>query len=409
MRPFGMKRNPPLPFVGWAAIEIFFLLTLVFLPFSKTGAEINILICLSLWILRKILCREKLTFIPVCTIAYLVFLLAIIGSLTQVPAPHFHDGIRGFLKWIKYLGIFQVSVELFQDPKRAARAVKGFLLIAAVIVANGFYQMWFGHDFLRHFSIDVPGRLVRMQSSFSSPNGLAAFLLLGIPLSFQTWEKNKKWNKQSIFYAILLIFFSVAFIMTLSRSAFLALLISIFLYLVLQKKSALFSFLGSCGVLAILFSMSKELRYNFFGSFNAEDVTIGERLRFWEITLRMIREHPFLGNGINMYYTKFPLFAPATETYRGYAHNSYLQMWSEIGLFGLLAFLIPLSFYLGKGLFSSRFKIRVSSLSNALLVGIVAFLIQAFFDTNFYALQASFLFWIFWGMYVGLSLPSDSS
>ena len=84
-------------------------------------------------------------------------------------------------------------------------------------------------------------------------------------------------------------------------------------------------------------------------------------------------------------------------------------MWSEIGLFGLLAFLIPLSFYLGKGLFFNQFKTRASSLSNALLVGIAAFLIQAFFDTNFYALQASFLFWIFWGMYVGLSLPRDSS
>src|SRR3989338_8938578 len=215
-------------------IEIFFLLTLVFLQFSKTGAEINILICLSLWILRKILYWEKLTFVPVCTIAYLVFLLAIIGSLTQVPPSSFHDGIRGFLKWAKYLGIFQVSVELFQDPKRAARAVKAFLLIAAMIVANGFYQIWFGHDLLRHFSIDVPGRLVRMQSSFSSPNSLAAFLLLGIPLSFQAWEKNKIWNKQGILYAALFIFLSVALILTLSRSAFLALLISIFLYLVLQ-------------------------------------------------------------------------------------------------------------------------------------------------------------------------------
>ena len=135
MEPFRLNRTPPPPSVGWAAIEIFFLLTLVFLPFSKTGAEINILICLSLWILQKTLYREKLTFIPVCTIAYLVFLLAIIGSLTQVPAPHFHDGIRGFLKWAKYLGIFQISVELFQDPARARRAVKAFLLIVAVTVA----------------------------------------------------------------------------------------------------------------------------------------------------------------------------------------------------------------------------------------------------------------------------------
>jgi|GEM_PF-1495766 len=409
MRLFRLKRSLPLSSVWWIAIEFFFLLTLAFLPFSKTGAEINILICLSLWILRKILCGEKLTFIPVCTVAYLVFLLAIIGSLTQVPLSGFHDGLRGLLKWLKYLGIFQLSVELFQDPTRARRAVKAFLLIAAGIVANGFYQMCFGYDFLRHHSIDIPGRLVRMQSSFSSPNDLAAFLLLGIPLSFHAWEKNKIWNKQGILYAALFIFLSVALIATLSRSAFLALLISIFLYLVLQNRAALLTFLGSCGALAVLFSTSKELRYNFFGSFNAKDITIGERLRFWEITLRMIQEHPFLGNGINMYYTKFPLFAPASETYRGYAHNSYLQMWSEIGLFGFLAFLIPLFFCLGKGLFSGRFKTRASSLSNALLVGIVAFLIQAFFDTNFYALQASFLFWIFWGMYVGLLLSNDSS
>lgn len=142
------------------------------------------------------------------------------------------------------------------------------------------------------------------------------------------------------------------------------------------------------------------LRQNYLGNLSLSDITIGERLRFWSATWKMILAHPFLGHGVNTYFQKFPLYLPSAETYRGYAHNCYLQMWSEIGFFGLAAFLLHLAGVLGNSEVFKRAPHAVDYERKAALgIGLFAFLIQSFFDTNFYAKQTFFLFWVFWGAF----------
>ncbi len=383
--------------VSWAFIELFTLTAVLLLPFSKSAAEIGILISLGLWALRKFPWDEPLPRASICAVAYLSFIGLALLSGAGTTSQGLAETLRGTAKWVKYFGIFFMSTELFCDDKKRGRLIAVLLFSAALVCADGFYQMITGADLVKHYSVDIPGRFVRMQGPFSSPNDLGTFLLFALPLAFFYWLGEKKWRPKSALLVSLTALLTVSFICTLSRSAFLALFLSAFFFvLVTQAKKTVIALT----VTPLLLIISPMLRYNFFGSLNLNDITVGERLQVWKVTLKMIMAHPWLGNGINTYTDKFASFAPAGMTYHGYAHNCYLQMATEVGIPALAIFLLPWLIILTKEIAAWRASDRTPARS-ALLIIIPAFLVQSAMDTNFYALQASTLFWIFWGALAG--------
>lgn len=398
MRIPRLTLGPRLSSVSWFFIELFCLAALFFLPFSKSAAEIAVFTALGLWLLRKLPWNEPFPVIRPATAAYAIFLLIVAASLIRVPQELFWTGARGLFKWLKFVGLFFMFSELARDPARLKRFVQVFLGSVLVLALNGFYQLWAGVDLIKGYSVDIPGRVVRMRSSMGSPNGLAAFLLAAIPLALAGWLSEKRWTRAGTLYAALLALSAVCFTLTFSRSAFLALLAVGTVYILRYSKKR--TALAIAAVVAITLFSSETLFKNYVSSLNPSDITVGERLRFWAVTWDMIRERPFFGNGVNMYYQLFGDFAPATETYRGYAHNCYLQMWSEIGLFGLAAFLYPFLILVSEEFFSR--STAAFGPKQALAVALFALLVQSFFDTNFYALQTAMLFWMLWGAFTGV-------
>ncbi len=386
--------GPRLSAVSWFFIEAFALIAVFFLPFSKSTAEAGITVSLILWALRKFPWNERFPVLFPCSLSYLIFLFFVVLSLYQIPREHLWDGFRGFMKWFQYLAVFFMAMEWLEDGKRQRRFLRVFIFSITLVCLNGFTQLWAGQDLVKGYTADLPGRFARVQSSLNSPNDLAAFLLLGLPLIFFLWLKENKWSLKSGLLALILVLSGLAFLLTLSRSGFLALLLSLVAFAVVTgKKKVLIPLAAGLGLLFF----SKAMRYNFFGSLNLQDITVGERLRFWTLTWEMIKENPLFGGGVNTFFQRFAAMAPPEELYRGYAHNCYLQMWSEVGLAGLLAFMVPPVFLLTRLLRRAAKEKTPFSLEHALWISLTAFFIQSFFDTNFYGLQTSLIFWIFWG------------
>jgi O-Antigen ligase len=67
------------------------------------------------------------------------------------------------------------------------------------------------------------------------------------------------------------------------------------------------------------------------------------RLDYWEATLAMIRDHPWLGVGAGNFDRFYPRYMEPTayESIRD-PHNFLLEIWSSYGIFALIAFLIAL-------------------------------------------------------------------
>lgn len=391
----SLHLGPRLAAVSGFSIECFLSAGVFSIPFSKSAAEICFTIVIVLWLLRKFPWDEPFPRLGIPNRAYAVYFLAVALSLFTAPRELLGTGLRGCLKWAEYLLLFFLCAQTLREPGRRRRLLTVFLGSAALIALNGFYQMVTGADLIKGYTVDIPGRFVRMRSSLPSPNDLGAFLLLAVPLAFSSWLGCGRWNRRSALRVAALTLTTTAFIGTLSRAAFFSLLLAAAAYTALTQKKRYV--LAGGGAVALLFLASGTLRQNFLYSINMQDITIGERFRTWHTTFKMIAQHPLIGNGVNMFYQKFPSFAAADESYRGYAHNGYLQIWAETGILGLAAFLVPVAAALGRGFRSAaagRFETR-----DALLVGLSAFLIQSFFDTNLHAMQTSLVFWVLWGAF----------
>lgn len=87
-----------------------------------------------------------------------------------------------------------------------------------------------------------------------------------------------------------------------------------------------------------------------------------------------------------------------------YAHNCYLQVAAETGLIGLVAFLTFLGILFWHLIRRAmRSEAQLAILLPGLIGGLLAFVVQAAVDTNFYSLRQAVLFWVLAGVAVGLS------
>ncbi len=119
-----------------------------------------------------------------------------------------------------------------------------------------------------------------------------------------------------------------------------------------------------------------------------------DRFRYWLAAWKMINEHPFFGMGVGTFMANFSKYEP--HLYISYAHNCYLQIWAETGIFALLSFGgFMVSFvYLG----IKRFIVSKDFLLLGLLSGAIGFLLHSFFETNLYSLRLAILFWVWIGL-----------
>ncbi|HTZ11601.1 MAG TPA: O-antigen ligase family protein, partial [Candidatus Margulisiibacteriota bacterium] len=111
------------------------------------------------------------------------------------------------------------------------------------------------------------------------------------------------------------------------------------------------------------------------------------RLKYWQQTLLIIRAFPWTGVGLG----NFNLI------HSRYSHNSYLQIWAEMGIFGLASFLwliFAISREALKNMGSSSHKKEIAVLSAA---G-AAFLLHNLLDFSFFLPEVAFIWWVILGL-----------
>lgn len=127
------------------------------------------------------------------------------------------------------------------------------------------------------------------------------------------------------------------------------------------------------------------------------------RLYMYRNTINMIKDHFFLGVGVGNFKYVYPRYRDRREwslsgldTRVVEAHNEYLQILSEVGILGFLAFLWVLwrigrmsLWIIQRGNFSRNFFIAL-----ALIMGILATLIQSLFDFNLQNPASGITFWM---------------
>jgi|GEM_PF-2556215 len=231
----------------------------------------------------------------------------------------------------------------------------------------------------------------RIMSTWENPNYYAAFLVLCIPLLF-VFARRAPIARWAFLLAGPLSFATL--VMTQSRGAVLALLISLLVFLPLWgwvegRLSARAVGLGAAGF-AILIGLvlisplgkrvldpavrAKQLHSQMF------------RVYTWRGSLDLLRDYPALGAGPNTFASVFGKYQQVGFTRN--AHSIYLQSATETGLPGLLALLwlfggvLSIAWRSFRATGTEEERLSRRSLAIALFAGVLGLLLHGFLDSH---------------------------
>lgn len=367
-------------------------------PFSKSISEIGITLAIAVWITQKLLNRDlKLAHIEL-GIALAVFVIATLPSFSNTAYTSL--SIKAlFTKVLKYVLLCVVMADTIRTKERLKDLLTVAFLSIVIITIDGYVQHYLTRVDLLHNYPSFSSRLTHMAggffrgyptASFPYPNDLAAWILLALlPLACITLFDMKKSG-----FRYLTGFVSVAlfylFFLAKARGAWMGLGISM-LYIAFSKRK-LWIVLLLVLVLSASVLVKTEMTHAIFATGSLSD-----RVSMLGTSWQIFAKHPIIGNGLNTFFVNFKKYRNDEwkDKKGSYAHNCYLQMAADTGIVGLAGFLFLIASYFQVAIRALKvikddfFRTALWGIS----IGVFAFLVHSFFDTNLYSLNLATLFW----------------
>jgi len=364
-------------------------LMLILLFFLKRGRKGSIKSKPALWLL-------------VC-----FFLTAVISTLTT---EDFNLTLLGLVRLTSTISIFFISLYFF-DKKALRKDFRTY--IVALLFFLGFIGSWqlvSGHPigiFLEETTITRPFgyrttdgvELYRVSGLMGHPTFFAAFLSLlfvaGVCLLLNELRKGKKRKFLLYFYTLSVVLGAIALFGTFSRSAWIAVFLSLaiicFKVFKNRKFKNIISNYASKPFFIILFSMLIGVFFYLFGSqfvfrLNSfRDIWITGngrgRLNLMIRSWQMVQDFPLFGVGLNRFTKAIMDYNLSLEekTFLYPVHNTFLLFFAETGIFGGFLFFGFFAFCLSK-IYKKASK---NWLNFGIWLAVFTFFINAQFHTLF--------------------------
>lgn len=376
------------PLVGVGAV-IFFgpfkPLTEYFAPsFPLDLGQWFLIFTVAAWLAGRVAHREAvLARSPFILPAGLFILFA---TMSLAGAPSFQHGARELVKWLQLVAMVWLVIQI--AGRRRWRWVVAVLLLTAIFQAGVGIWQFFRDRGPDHFLI-LDERFYRAYGTFEQPNPYGGFIGLCFPLAvgltiaaLGSWLARAREIRRAAFergragLAEWLVPLLNWQLLGVGLAAMLAGLLGTALAMSWSRGA----WLGAAaGGLAMLFSWPRRLRLGgllvalslvggayvlqsdllpeavieqlqsmteFFKSFdvrgadiNPDSYSVIERLAHWQSAVAIARDYPWLGVGFGNYPVVYPDYAfPNWPLALGHAHNYYLNILAEVGLFGLSAY-----------------------------------------------------------------------
>ena len=364
-------------------------LLVFFIPISNAAIEIIFMLTLVLFLIKKFL-KPDFHFLHDRGCIFLALFLIFSAFSLVNSGIYLNKAVKALIcKWLEYIGILIIVTDTIGSPRRLRNALVISLAVCGLVAADAIFQGVTGVDFLRFKGLSKWDW--RVTASFKSGNGLAAYLVphLILIVTLLFFRPMKKQFKFFLFFLAAIA--TCAIVLTGSRGAWLSFLAALALTAALSKKfKAISVVILVFLVIIVLVPVLRERMISVF--LPGQDAS---RRVLNSISWQMISENPFLGKGVGTYMNHFKSYASA-ELGIQYAHNTFLQIWAECGIFALLSFILFLEAVLFRG--ARLYKIKNNPVILALVCAASGFLIHSAFETQLYSLQLAAFFWFFMGM-----------
>lgn len=360
-----------------------------------------------------------------------------------------HEGIAFFLNIFTAFLTYGLIVHVFEDKRLILTLVVVLLVTASAVSFYGLYQNFFGLEETRLW-VQSHMDLGKLPSSFRArlssprifstliyPNALAGYLLCLIPLSLAgLWMHGRnlyKWvasfsvilgtfmflifgKPQMIWSAVLLgliypVLYLFTFFLTLSKGGLVVfffvrilgyILCFRFINLKYRRLYLWMIVLLECTILMLVFINFDEVALRIWSSFRV-------RFDYWKSALSIINDFAWWGTGPGTFgsiYARYML--PQAEETR-MAHNNFLQVCSESGLFVgivfLLIWMVPLIIGVRSIIKKNTGKdAGMEFIRIATILGIFAFFVHSLVDFDLYEPAVALNAWVLLAILNQLSL-----
>jgi O-antigen ligase len=214
--------------------------------------------------------------------------------------------------------------------------------------------------------------------AFADPNFFAASLLLPLALAIAGVIISRTLTARLAAGAAIAIT-GATIMLTVSRGSLVAL--TVMLLLLFIGVNARWQILVVIGVVAGLTLVMPEAFFDRIGRLvEGVDSTGSGRTEIWAVGLEMLRDNAILGVGFANFMTSYGVEAHVGPRggYRG-AHNTYLGLWAELGVIGLLVLLTALALHLWRAQRTRRLAGGPAVLLAATQAGCVGTAVAAIF------------------------------
>jgi len=337
-----------------------------------------------------------------------VFFVAV-SALSLLMAENYGVAMREFRVVVFESALFYFLLRASSLSKEQLWRVIDALVLAATLVALiGLYQYFFTADIITAEGVR------RIRGLYGSPNNLSLFLDRVVPvLAAVALLAGQSWRR--IAYALCSLPVLFGLYLTYSRGAWLLGLPAAALFIGLRRgRKAVWISLAVTGVivLSLLPLVGTE---RFTSLLDAQGGTTFFRLKLWQASLNMIKDHPFFGVGLDnflyQYRTRYVLPEAWQELDLSHPHNIVLDYWTRLGILGVVALVWLEGAFFVKGL---RLYRRLPdqdgrALVLGLMASMVACLAHGLIDNSYFLVDLAFVFFVTVGVMAGMSAQNQAS
>ena len=267
-------------------------------------------------------------------LAMAALLLVMLISVQVAVAPE--QAFLGVTTYLQLAALVMVVVHLVCTERRLLILTWALLVMVGLSAVGGIFQYFVG-------------RIPRAVGFLGNPNALSLLLSVSLPFLVMFLQRARS-NLVRVGIGIMLALVMTALAVTLSRGGYIAFAIGLFLSLIRFVKA-----LRSIGGVLALTGLFMVASYFPLAVWQrAETIapalagnpdTMRVRYQLWQTGWEMFQDNPWLGVGLGNYRNQAPFYRPPNADRRRLVpHNMFLDMAAELGLPGLLAFLLMLLF-----------------------------------------------------------------
>ncbi|MDP2921542.1 MAG: tetratricopeptide repeat protein [Candidatus Omnitrophota bacterium] len=324
----------------------------------------------------------------------LAVLFFVIGCVSLIKAVNMQQGLQA-------LYLLAANIILFLVISGNTKTISDAYKLAAAAILAGVVSCIF--CVYQNHGLSMSTLRLNYTSTFGNPIFFSEYLSVTVLLSFgMSMRKGSAFWKR-LAYIFAGIFMLVMLIFIRSIGAYLS-LCAAFLYIGINfmpgvsKKAKRIIFGGFIFLIVVILALGAIFWPKAQSYLKNRQLQNLMRVNVWAGSLNIIKSHPALGVGIGNFEYAYPLYRAEKEkevTPKGIkytkAHNEFLQVWSEMGIFGLLAFLGIIFFILFSSTRESVFIIGIRA-------ALIALLTQALFNPMLTVPTSGFLFWSLCGI-----------